>query len=43
VATDLPVIDLQSVRHSHATAGRNAKNDRKALSKRIGHAASRSQ
>jgi integrase len=35
---DLPEIDLHDVRHSYATAGRNAKIDWKALSKRIGHA-----
>ena len=35
---DLPEIDLHDVRHSYATAGRNAKTDWKALSKRIGHA-----
>ena len=35
---DLPDIDLHDVRHSYATAGRNAKIDWKALSKRIGHA-----
>jgi integrase len=34
----LPEIDLHDVRHSYATAGRNAKIDWKALSKRIGHA-----
>ncbi len=37
-AADLPEIDLHDVRHSHATAGRNAKIDWKALSKRMGHA-----
>jgi len=37
-AAGLPVIDLHDVRHSYATAGRNAKIDWKALSKRIGHA-----
>jgi len=37
-AADLPAIDLHDVRHSYATAGRNAKIDWKALSKRIGHA-----
>jgi integrase len=37
-AADLPQIDLHDVRHSYATAGRNAKIDWKALSKRIGHA-----
>jgi len=31
-------IDLHDVRHSYATAGRDAKIDWKALSKRIGHA-----
>jgi integrase len=36
-AADLPEIDLHDVRHSYATAGRNAKIDWKALSKRIGH------
>ncbi|HET9079406.1 MAG TPA: site-specific integrase [Trebonia sp.] len=35
---DLPEIDLHDVRHSYATAGRNAKIDWKALSRRIGHA-----
>jgi hypothetical protein len=35
---DLPEIDLHDVRHSYATAGRDAKIDWKALSKRIGHA-----
>jgi integrase len=34
----LPEIDLHDVRHGYATAGRNAKIDWKALSKRIGHA-----
>ena len=34
----LPESDLHDVRHSYATAGRNAKIDWKALSKRIGHA-----
>jgi integrase len=34
----LPEIDLHDVRHSYATAGRNAKIDWKALSMRIGHA-----
>ena len=34
----LPEIDLHDVRHSYATAGRNAKIDWKALSQRIGHA-----
>jgi len=33
----LPEIDLHDVRHSYATAGRDAKIDWKALSKRIGH------
>ena len=33
-----PVIDLHDVRHSYATAGRDAKIDWKALSQRIGHA-----
>jgi integrase len=37
-AADLPEIDLHDVRHSYATAGRDAKIDWKALSKRIGHA-----
>ena len=37
-AAGLPAIDLHDVRHSYATAGRNAKIDWKALSKRIGHA-----
>ena len=37
-AADLPEIDLHDVRHSYATAGRNAKIDWKALSERIGHA-----
>jgi hypothetical protein len=37
-AAGLPDIDLHDVRHSYATAGRNAKIDWKALSKRIGHA-----
>jgi integrase len=37
-AANLPEIDLHDVRHSYATAGRNAKIDWKALSKRIGHA-----
>jgi integrase len=37
-AADLPEIALHDVRHSYATAGRNAKIDWKALSKRIGHA-----
>ena len=34
----LPLIDLHDVRHSYATAGRDAKIDWKALSVRIGHA-----
>ena len=34
---DLPEIDLHDVRHSYATAGRDAKIDWKALSQRIGH------
>ncbi len=34
----LPEIDLHDVRHSYATAGRGARIDWKALSKRIGHA-----
>ena len=33
----LPEIDLHDVRHSYATAGRDAKIDWKALSERIGH------
>ena len=37
-AAGLPEIDLHHVRHSYATAGRDAKIDWKALSKRIGHA-----
>ena len=37
-AAGLPEIDLHAVRHSYATAGRNAKIDWKALSQRIGHA-----
>jgi integrase len=37
-AAGLPQIDLHDVRHSYATAGRDAKIDWKALSKRIGHA-----
>jgi integrase len=36
-AAGLPEIDLHDVRHSYATAGRNAKIDWKALSHRIGH------
>jgi len=38
VAAGLPEIDLHDVRHSYATAGRDAKIDWKALSQRIGHA-----
>ena len=34
---DLPEIDLHDLRHSYTTAGRNAKIDWKALSRRIGH------
>jgi integrase len=37
-AAGLPEIDLHHVRHSYATAGRDARIDWKALSKRIGHA-----
>ena len=37
-AAGLPEIDLHDVRHSDATAGRDAKIDWKALSQRIGHA-----
>jgi integrase len=37
-AAGLPEIDLHDVRHSYATAGRDARIDWKALSKRIGHA-----
>jgi integrase len=37
VAAGLPEIDLHDVRHSSATAGRDAKIDWKALSHRIGH------
>src|SRR5215510_2672737 len=37
-AAGLPAIDLHDVRHSYATAGRSAKIDWKALSRRIGHA-----
>ena len=37
-AAGLPEIDLHDVRHSYATAGRGAKIDWKALSRRIGHA-----
>jgi len=36
-AAGLPEIDLHDVRHSYATAGRDAKIDWKALSERIGH------
>src|SRR5262249_10490088 len=36
-SADLPKINLHDVRHSYATAGRNARIDWKALSKRIGH------
>ena len=36
-AAELPEIDLHDVRHSYATAGRDAKIDWKALSHRIGH------
>ena len=36
-APGLPEIDLHHVRHSYATAGRDAKIDWKALSQRIGH------
>jgi integrase len=36
-AAGLPKIRLQDVRHSYATAGRDAKIDWKALSERIGH------
>jgi hypothetical protein len=36
-AAGLPEIDKHAVWHSYATAGRNAKIDWKALSKRIGH------
>ena len=36
-AAGLPEIDLHDVRHSYATAGRDAKIDWKALSQRIGH------
>jgi integrase len=36
-AAGLPDIDLHDVRHSYATAGRDAKIDWKALSHRIGH------
>ena len=37
-AAGLPEIDLHDVRHRYATAGRDAKIDWKALSRRIGHA-----
>jgi integrase len=37
-AAGLPAIELHDVRHSYATAGRDAKIDWKALSKGIGHA-----
>jgi len=37
-AAGLPKINLHDVRHSYATAGRDAKIDWKALSHRIGHA-----
>ena len=37
VAAGLPEIDLHDVRHRYATAGRDAKIDWKALSKRMGH------
>ncbi len=37
-AAGLPKINLHDVRHSYATAGRDAKIDWKALSSRIGHA-----
>jgi len=36
-AAGLPAINLHDVRHSYATAGRDAKIDWKALSERIGH------
>jgi len=36
-AAGLPAINLYDVRHSYATAGRDAKIDWKALSERIGH------
>ena len=36
-ASGLPKINLHDVRHSYATAGRDAKIDWKALSQRIGH------
>jgi integrase len=37
-AAGLPEIDLHDVRHSYATAGRDARIDWKAPSSRIGHA-----
>jgi len=37
MSAGLPEIDLHDVRHSYATAGRDAKIDWKALSERIGH------
>jgi integrase len=37
-AAGLPKINLHDVRHSYATAGRDAEIDSKALSSRIGHA-----
>ena len=37
LALACPEIDLHDVRHSYATAGRDAKIDWKALSHRIGH------
>jgi integrase len=37
-AAGLPEVDLHDVRHSYATAGRDARIDWKALSKRIGRA-----
>jgi len=36
-SADLPKINLHGVRHSYASAGQDAKIDRKALSERIGH------
>jgi integrase len=36
-AAGLPAIRLHDVRHSYATAGRDANIDGKALSERIGH------
>src|SRR5215510_1057969 len=36
-SADLPRINLHDVRHSYASAGRDAKIDWKALSERIGH------